>query len=85
MASRGMVGSGMEAALTNDIRAQAGGQLGDVIREQAIQDALTAENRAGTIYSGNIQQRGQDLSAQQQRLNLLPSLISLIKQGYSVY
>jgi hypothetical protein len=85
LASRGAIGGGMQAAGEAAIRGQGAGQLGDVIREQAIQDADAAESRAGTIYSGNIQQRGQDISSQQQRLQMLPSLMALIKQGYSVY
>lgn len=85
LASRGMVGSGMQGALEGDIRRQGAGQLGEVIRDQAIQGANAAESRAGAIYSGNITQRGQDISAAAQRQQLLPSLMALIRQGYSRY
>jgi hypothetical protein len=62
-----MLGSGIEGGETARIVGQAAGGLGDVSREQAIQEANRQNRFAEIGYQGDITQRGQDLSLEQQR------------------
>jgi len=73
MAATGRSGSNIEAGMSTNLLGDTAGGLGNVTREQAIQDAQMAQRGAETAYQGDITQRGQDLSRMQ-------SLMSLITQ-----
>lgn len=62
MAGRGTVGSGVEGRGQQGIINQGQQQLGEVSREQSIQDSQLAQRNAELAYSGGITQRGQDIS-----------------------
>ena len=64
LAGRGMLGSGVEAKGTQAILQQGAGQLGNLSREQAIQQTQAAQKAAETAYQGAITQRGQDIQQQ---------------------
>lgn len=63
LGGRGMLGSGAESRGTAAVVQEGQGQLGDTIREGAIQDTAQANKNATTNYEGSITQRGQDLQA----------------------
>ncbi len=67
LAARGMLGSGVEAGGIQDIVKSGMGQLGDLTREQAIQQTQAAQKAAETSYQGAITQRGQDIDLQKSR------------------
>ena len=71
MAERGMLGSGIEGGETARIVGQAAGGVGDVNREQAIQQSGQANQNMQLGYTGDINQRGQDMALEEQRRNLL--------------
>lgn len=71
MAGRGISGSGIEAAGMGDIVGQAGGALGEINREQLIQDLARTGDVASTTYQGAIQQRAQDLANRQSLMGLI--------------
>lgn len=76
LGGRGLLGAGAEYRGTQNIAAAGLGQLGDVNREQAIQNAAAAQDFAKMGYQGDITQRGQDL-ASQQSANQLAAQIAL--------
>lgn len=61
LGSTGMLGSGSEAQGVRDIIAGGQGQLGQVSRDLAVQNANTANDFAKTNFGGAITQRGQDV------------------------
>lgn len=65
LGGRGMLGSGNELRGTQNIAMKGLGQLGEVSREQAIQDAEARREGALTSYQGDIQQRAQNLQNMQ--------------------
>lgn len=65
MASRGILGSGIEAAGTGEIIGRAGQGVNEVTRDQAIQQAANQARLAELGYQGDITQRGQDIAVQQ--------------------
>lgn len=71
MASHGMSGSGIEEKLGADVLGGAAGSLGDVTREQQIQDLGRIGQVSDQTYQGDITQRAQNLG-------LTPSLMALI-------
>jgi hypothetical protein len=75
MVTRGIQGSGLEAAGTGGLMGQGAAELSDVAREQAIQDVNTQTDWAKTKYQGDITQRGQNAS-------LAPSLMGLFSARY---
>ena len=81
MAGRNMLGSGVEAAGSAEIVGRAGQGVNEIIREQSIQDAMLANQRANQEYQGRIQQRGQDInvaqSNAQQQSQALQSLLNM--------
>lgn len=81
MAARGILGSGIEAAGTGAIVGRAGQGVNELIREQSIQDANLAQQRAAQEYQGRIQQRGQDIGVAQEnarrQTQALESLLNL--------
>jgi hypothetical protein len=82
LASRGLMGGRLEGGARGEVIGRAGSGLNEVIREQAIQDALGAQRRASEEFQGRITQRGQDIqvaqSANEQRNRALQGLLSFI-------
>lgn len=74
MASRGILGSGIEAAGTGQVFGEAAGGLGEVARDQAIASYQEAGKRADR----NVTKRGQDMG-------YLQSLMGLMKGGGNLY
>ncbi len=70
MAGRGMLGSGAMAEGIRDITSQGLGQLGQVSRDLAQQQAQQAADFAKLGYQGSIEQRGQDIQAQEAQARL---------------
>jgi len=64
LASRGMLGSGIEARGMEQLAENAQGQIGQVTRDQAVNNAALAQKTAEENYSGGITQRAQDLGQQ---------------------
>lgn len=67
LGARGQLGAGHEGALTADVINKGAGQLGEVSRDQAIQDVGTANQFELARYNGEITQRGQNMQANNQR------------------
>jgi len=63
LGGRGLLGSGGESRGAAAIINQGQGELGDVSRQQAIDDAARAQRTAEFNYSGGVAQRGQDIGA----------------------
>lgn len=63
MGSRNMMGSGIEGKQTADVIQSGQGQLGEVVRDQAITNSNQDNANAVTGYQGDITQRGQDQNA----------------------
>lgn len=63
LASRGMLGSGLEERGTTAAITAGAGQLGDVSRQQAVTRADEAQKNAQANFEGDITQRGQDFSS----------------------
>jgi hypothetical protein len=82
MTARGIGGSGIEAKLDQGIQLAGAGQIGAAGREMATQQAARQASVNDRNYQGDITQRGQDITAQGQRLALLPSLTSLLRVAY---
>ncbi len=80
MAGRGISGSSIEREGVSGALNQGAGEVGDVIRDQAIEGLRRDQSVEDRNYSGDITQRGQDLSALQARRNyafqILQSMIS---------
>lgn len=74
MASRGILGSGIESAGTGQVFGEAAGGLGEVARDQAIASYQEAGKRADR----NVTKRGQDMG-------YLQSLMGLMRSGGSLY
>ena len=71
MAATGRAGSPIEAGLSSNILSGTAGDLGELTREQYIQDLMGGANRATEIYRGGITQRGQDLANRQSLMGLI--------------
>lgn len=65
LAGRGMLGGGIEAQGTTGIVQQGAEALGNLTRQQAIDQGQQALQEAETAYQGGISQRGQDIGAQE--------------------
>lgn len=65
LGGRGMLGSGAESRGTMGVVNRGQAQLGDVSREQAIQQAGLTERQGALNYTGGITQRGQTIGEQQ--------------------
>lgn len=81
LASRGMLGSGLEERGTASAINAGAGQLGDVSRQQAVTRADEAQKNAETNFQGGITQRGQDLSKATADNSLAGSLAIAGQQG----
>lgn len=81
MASRGISGSGIELGGMGDILGGAADQLGDVNREQLIQDLAQQQHVSDVRYGGGITQRGQDLQAEAARRQALMGLFNQMFGG----
>lgn len=88
MSRRGLSGSGIEGAEMGDLVGGLRGQLGDVIRDQTIEDIkrnAQLDDRDFAALLGQrsddlgfeLTSRGQDITAEGQRASALPALISL--------
>jgi hypothetical protein len=66
LAGRGILGGGAEARGTQNVLTAGQGQLGQVSRDQAIQEAGRLTDFAKIGYEGAITQRGQDITARGQ-------------------
>jgi len=66
LAGRGMLGGGGEVRGTQNVLTAGQAQLGDVSREQAIQEGQRLTDFAKAGYEGAITQRGQDITARGQ-------------------
>lgn len=62
---RGIGGSSIEGNLIGSALESGNGQIGEVIRDQAIQQAQRAQAVADRNYAGDITQRGQDIGLDQ--------------------
>lgn len=76
LGSRNMLGSGSEFRGLGNIAQQGLGELGNVTREQAIQEAQARSGAALTGYQGAITQRGQD-QQNMQAMNQLSQNLAL--------
>lgn len=89
MASRNMLGSGVESAGMGEVVGRAGQSVGDTIREQAIQEAAARQRAAEMEYQGRITQRGQDINAAQEaaqrQQQALQGLLSVINSSGILY
>ena len=74
MAARGLAGSGIEGSALGNVASTGVGQLGEVTREQLIQDLLRSGQVADRNYAGNLTMRGQNMAS-------IPSLLGLISAG----
>jgi hypothetical protein len=81
MARRGISGSGIEADMTGDALMGGFGEIGEVIRDQAIEGLQRRYDMADQTYQGEITQRGQDMSAAAQRNDMIMSLLRLAESG----
>ena len=71
LASRGVLGSGMEVQGTVDAAMQGAGLIGDVSREEAIQEAQRGERAREFQTQAQLQQRGQNIGQRGQDLGQL--------------
>jgi hypothetical protein len=89
LGSRNMLGGSTESQGIGEVVGRAGQGVNELIREQTIQDANLANDRAKLEYQGKIQQRGQDINAAQeqarQRQSSLNSLLSLVYPNGYIY
>lgn len=77
MQERGMAGSGLESAGVSSIIAGGRGEIADTIRDQTMADLNREQQVEDRNYSGNINQRGQDLQAREHKLRSLQALFSM--------
>lgn len=74
LASRGVLGSGMETQGTVDAAMQGANIIGDVSREEAIQESQRGERAREFQTQAQLQQRGQDISQRGQDLGQILGL-----------
>jgi len=74
-ARRGISGSPLALSGENDVMAQGAGALGEVVRDQTLEGLRREEHVADTNYSGDLSQRGQDVSAENSRQQMILSLL----------
>lgn len=70
LGATGNLGSGAEVQGVRDIIQSGAGELGQVSRNQAVNEAALKTDIAKTNYAGGITQRGQDVSAQEAQARL---------------
>lgn len=80
-ARRGLRGSGLERSAEMDAMESGAGQLGEVVRDQAIEGLRRQNQVADQTYQGDITQRGQDLSALAQRRQSILALLKMAESG----
>lgn len=76
MGARGLAGSKFAQNAAGGVVNTGATQLGEVNREQMIQDLQNARQRASEVYQGNIAQRGQNIQDQASRRAALTGLLS---------
>jgi hypothetical protein len=69
LASRGLLGGGIEGKATANTITAGAGQLADTTREQAIQEGNRQNDFAKLGYQGAIEQRGQDITTSEGAAN----------------
>jgi hypothetical protein len=69
LASRGLLGGGVEGGATAKTITAGAGQLADTSREQAIQEGTRLNDFAKLGYQGAIEQRGQDITTSEGAAN----------------
>jgi hypothetical protein len=69
LASRGLLGGGVEGKATGNMITAGAGQLADTTREQAIQEGNRQNDFAKLGYQGAIEQRGQDITTSEGAAN----------------
>jgi hypothetical protein len=69
LASRGLLGGGVEGNATGRVVTAGQGQLADTSREQAIQEGTRLNDFAKLGYQGAIEQRGQDITTSEGAAN----------------
>lgn len=74
-AKRGLSGSPLAMSREAGALESGAGQIGEVIRDQAIEGLRRQYDVRDQNYQGDISQRGQDISAEQARQNLVLSLV----------
>lgn len=82
MTARGIAGSGIEAKNERAIQLAGAGQIGAAGRVAAEQTAARKAAVNDRNYAGNIQQRGQDITSQGQRLAAATPFLSLFRASY---
>lgn len=82
MGARGLTGSPYSAGQAGGVIQAGASQLGDVNREQLIQDLAAARQRASEQYQGQIAQRGQDIATRGQNIGLASPLLALLGARY---
>jgi hypothetical protein len=83
--SRGLSGSSLEGDQIGGALMAGHGQLGDTIRDQAIEGLNRSYDVLDKNYQGNIAQRGQDLSQEAQRRESILALVRLAQQSAGAY
>ena len=81
LASRNLAGSSIEGKETGNIIQGTQGQLGDVVRDQAIKGAARKDRVADRNTQYWLDARGQDIAAQQNQMQNLMGLMSLLRQS----
>lgn len=90
--TRGFSGTGMEAGGVSSLLAHASGSLGDISREQAINDVAANQHDTDRNYAADLgqrsgdmgfvtNQRGQDIDQQNARISQIPSLWALLHRS----
>lgn len=70
LGATGMLGSGAEVQGTRDIASKGMGLIGEVSRDNAINESSQKADFAKMKYQGDITQRGQDIAAQEARARI---------------
>ena len=78
MAATNTLGSGIERGETRRVLNDTNANLGETVREQAIQEVGQRQHEADTQYQGRITQRGQNLQARQASLAALAQQIGAL-------
>lgn len=84
-AGRGLMGSGLERDAEMEALEAGNAQIGEVIRDQAIEGLRRQNEVADQTYQGDITQRGQDLNALAQRKQSMLALLKLAEMGGGAY
>ena len=81
MASRGLVGSSIESDLTANVLARGHGELGEVLRQQAIEAARRAQEVEDRNLRAALEQRAQDIQLQQLQQQQALEMLRAVSAG----